>query len=116
MQEVEFIVEVLPEEAPVRGNAITSNDADFDREVEDDILADLADGNVWAWCAVKVTARIDGIECSECRGRCRYTGEQEFREDAMYSNLKLWALEDLRDELSGSVGIVKRTIREECDG
>jgi hypothetical protein len=46
MSQVDFIVEVLPEEAPVRGNAFASGNDDIDRRVEDAILADIADGIV----------------------------------------------------------------------
>ena len=65
---VEFIVEIGPEEVPVRGNVVASGDVDYDREMENEVLADLEAGNDWAWCMVKVTAMVDGIEGSDYLG------------------------------------------------
>lgn len=64
---------------PVRGNAIESGDAARDREVEDEIIARLRDGDTWAWCAVKVTVTAGGVEASDYLGACSYADETDFR-------------------------------------
>jgi hypothetical protein len=55
-----FLVEwwVEPEDVPVRGNAIASDDPDFDRMVEDELIARLDSGNGWAWCVLCVRVTL----------------------------------------------------------
>ncbi len=115
MQEVELIVEILPEDQPVAGNAMCSGDLVYDREVEREILADLADGNDWAWCTVKVTARVDGIEGTSYLGCCSYASEKDFRNGGYYPEMKEEAVRELRDKLEDSLNIVNRTIQEGSD-
>ena len=112
MKEVEFIVEILPEDKPVAGNAIWSGDTHYDQCVERKILDDLVGGNAWAWCSVKVTARVDGIEGTDYLGGCSHANRQDFLNSEICEGMKLIALSELRNKLSGLVGIVKRTIEE----
>jgi len=53
-----YSIDCLPEDLPVRDNAIASGDDAFDKEVEDKILKELDSGNQWAWCQVRVTATM----------------------------------------------------------
>jgi len=110
MKEVEFIVEILPEEAPVRGNACCTGDDDFDRQVEDEILADLAGGNDWAWCSVKVTARVDSIEGTAYSRYCNYTNKTAFFDDPHCAAMEEQALRELRDKLAGMRDSVEREL------
>ncbi len=110
MSQVEFIIEVLPEETPVRGNVMASGDGDFDRKVEDNVFASRANGNVWAWCMVKVTARIKGIEGTDYLGCCSYSSERDFHECGHYASMKETALWQLRDELASCSKAVDRSI------
>lgn len=96
MEEVEFTLETLEEDIPVRGNAIASDDEDYDREIEDAILARLEDGDIWAWCCVKVTAKWNGFEGDDYLGACSYANEEEFiRLSGYYDDMKERALDDL---------------------
>ena len=52
MRTVEFNVRAERDWTDVRGNAMCSGDNDFDKECEDKIIADLNDGNIWAWASV----------------------------------------------------------------
>lgn len=108
MKTVEFDIEVCPEEYPVRGNAMRSGNVEDDRKVEDEILADLDAGNVWAWASVKVTARIGGIECSDYLGCCSYKDEAAFRECPYYFDMKAEALSALRDKIHGCISAIYR--------
>lgn len=54
--DVEFTVEVEPEDIPVRGNAMCSGDDEADRALEDQIIAALDRGQVEAWCCIVVKA------------------------------------------------------------
>jgi hypothetical protein len=112
MQEVEFILEILPEEAPVRGNAMASGDDDLDREVEDSIFASLMHGNDWAWCTVKVTARVDGIEGTDYLGCCTYDSEEDFRSGGYWAQMKEQAAWELRGKLVDAKDAVDRALME----
>jgi len=54
-EDCEIKVEALEEDIPVRGNALASGDAEADRACEDEILARLEAGDIWAWCTVRVS-------------------------------------------------------------
>jgi hypothetical protein len=108
MKTVEFDIEVCQDDTPVRGNAMCSGDADVDRAAEDEILADLDDGNVWAWASVKVTARIGSIEASDYLGCCSYESEEDFRKCPYYFDMKAEALSALRDKIHGCISAIDR--------
>lgn len=101
---VSYSIEAEVERIDVRGNAMCSGDNDFDKEVEDRILARLDDGDVWAWASVKVTARydgIDGIEGVDYLGCCSYADEADFRNCPYYDDMKDIARENLYAQLEG---------------
>lgn len=103
---VSYKLECMPEDTPVRGNAMNSGDADFDRECEDKILADLEGGNDWAWCCVRVTATYDGIDCvvgMDYLNCCSYNDEEDFKAPGgYYDQIK----EEARDDLYWKLGSV----------
>jgi hypothetical protein len=100
--EVTFTLECEPEDLPVRGNAMASGNPDVDRETEQWIFAQLASGNDWAWCCVKVTAEWNGFEGVDYLGTCSYRSEEEFRSDAYFADMKTRALEDLNETLQAT--------------
>lgn len=80
MERIKYTVECLPEDEPVRGNAMLSGDADVDKECEDKILADL-EWNQWAWCCVEVTAEWRGLKERVYLGCSSYANEEDFKKD-----------------------------------
>ena len=79
--QVRYEISCLPEDCPIEGNAMCSGDASFDKQCEDSIRADLEAGNDWAWCAVRVTARYDGVDSvigEDCLGCFSYDGIKDF--------------------------------------
>lgn len=58
LNDVAYSWDYDPSEVPVRGNAVASGDDTFDRECENRILADLANGEDYAWCDVVVKATL----------------------------------------------------------
>lgn len=99
--DIEYTLELLPEDMPVRGNALASGDESEDKRAEDAILKEL-EWNPWAWCCIKVTASWHGIKGVDYLGGCSYKDEMEFKQEGgYYEDMKAQALEDL-----------KRTIRE----
>jgi hypothetical protein len=68
---------IAPEDIPVRGNASAWG------EPEDSILADsiesrLANGDLWAWCTVRVTCLNGDMEGTAYLGGCSYDGTTDF--------------------------------------
>ena len=105
--EVTYEIECLPEDMSVRGNAMDSGDAEFDRQVEDEILSKLESGNEWAWCVVRVVARITlpngtTLEGEDFLGGCSYDSREDFEEGAAdyLDDMKGRALDNLREVLA----------------
>ena len=107
MKTVEFNVEAWQDDTDVVGNAMCSGDDAFDKECEDHILADLDDGNVWAWASIKVTACVDGIECANYLDCCNYKDEADFLKDACYLDMKGEALSELRMECESNLHAIE---------
>lgn len=93
---ITFTVEALPEDIPVRGNAMASGDPMADREVEDAILKRLEAGDVWAWCWIKVTGHDGERSAVRTLGACSYANEAAFRADQYFNDL----CEEISAELS----------------
>lgn len=103
---VSYELECHPEDAPVRGNAMCSDDPAFDREVENKILADLEAGNDWAWCTVRVVARyegVDGIFGDDWLGCCNYAGREVFLKCPYYEDMCAEAKADLYQSLESYI-------------
>lgn len=100
VKDVEFKIECLPEDMPVRGNAC-SIDPEADRECEDKILEDLDSGNPWAWCVVRVTATYKGIRGVDYLGGCCYASEEDFKQpNGYYDDMKANAFDDLKKTIA----------------
>lgn len=86
------------DDIPVRGNAMASGDDAADRECEDEILARLDAGDVWAWAHVTVMCTCDdcGAMGEDNIGACSYADESEFRADGYYDDMLWLAYEDMR--------------------
>ena len=98
--DVEFEIECVPEDRPVYGNASTI-DGETDAQVEQDIREELAHGNEWAWCLVRVTARWAEYEGYDYRGGCSHRSEEQFKHpDGYYPVMKARALADLNDVIA----------------
>jgi len=114
--DIEYTLEVQPDDVPVRGNAAASGDDVEDRAVEDEILRRLDAGDVWAWCLVTVRARleVDGERFTgyASLGACNYDGEQDWRA-SNWVDMKAEALDDLLSKLDDAVnrGEFARSLR-----
>lgn len=80
----EIIVECLPEETAIEGNALASGDADEDARAEQSIRDKLEAGNEWAWCCISVTLRYGNYQGIDHLGCCSYSGIREFKESDGY--------------------------------
>ena len=108
-KKVRYEVECLPEDICVEGNAMCSGDADYDRSCEEKIFSELKDGNDWAWCTVKVTAKYAGIKYAEGTsylGCCSYASEEDFKSGGYIEQM----CDDARDELYAELEDIDREL------
>ena len=96
--EIQYRVRFEQDNSPVRG-AFASGDAEFDKEIEDGILARLERGDILAWCEVTVEAFLPGYP--EFFGGaylcgCSYESEEDFKCDTGY-------YEDMRKEAASAL-------------
>ena len=85
-----------PCDTPVRGNVSASgNDREY-REVENNILRRLKDGDEWAWCDVKVEIQKHGyVGESSWIGGVNCEDKEDFKNSGYYEDLVEEALENL---------------------
>lgn len=81
-----IIVECLDEDLQIDGNASAIDDA-TDREIADEIRKQLADGNQWAWCTVRVTVKWRDYEASDILGACSYESREAFLACDYYTDM-----------------------------
>jgi hypothetical protein len=55
--DVEFTITMDLEHMPVRGNVTISSDPEANKKIEDEILARLINGDIAAWCGIKVSVK-----------------------------------------------------------
>jgi len=97
---VTFTVHAEEDYIPVRGNAMASDDPEFDKKVEDEIIARLEAGDVWAWASVTVRAKWNGFVGEDHLGGCCYWDEEDFKKSGgYYEDMKAEALTALNREL-----------------
>ena len=101
---VAYTIDLLPEETAVKGNAMASGDDAVDRRAEQWIYRQLAKGNAWAWCTVKVTASQGESEGVDYLGCCSYTGLKQFLQpDGYWDDMKSEAFARLQALQSSGV-------------
>ena len=125
-ENIEIQVNVQDETIPVRGNALASGDDAIDKQAEEEIIAQLEQGNVWAWATVEVVARfiVNGeMICGQAYlGACSYpvNGERSFRHpengyfammigDAIIDAINMRA--DIKITLAEKVKLIERESR-----
>ena len=95
---IQYRIECQPEDIPIRGNVCASGDESHDLECENAVIESLERGNEWAWCCIRVTAFIDGIDLEgvDYLGRCSYKSEKDFkRSSGYYQDMKRQTKDDL---------------------
>ena len=102
VQDVELVLECLPEDLQIEGNA-SAIDPETDRQTVEWIKSKLEAGNEWAWCMVKVTARWNGLEASDSLGACSYKNEEEFKQGGYYEDMVQNVLDELQRQAEAIV-------------
>lgn len=99
IENVDFEVECLPEHIDFVGNCSAIDD-ETDAENEDYIREQLENGNEWAWCTVKVTAKFKDSEGTDYLCGCSYKNQADFTEPGgYYDDMKQSAYNDLISQL-----------------
>jgi len=103
--EFNYTISVEFDDTPVRGNAMASGHADYDTQVEDEILSRLKWNDVWAWAVVTVTASIDGIDLvgTDTLGACTYDDENDFTSGSYFIDM----CDESRADLMAKIKAVK---------
>lgn len=109
--EVNYTIEVLPEDTEIEGNA-SAIDEDTDAKIIKEIREQLESGNEWAWCTVKVTAHIDDLPLTGVAylGCCSYRSQEDFENDAYYKAMRDDAKADLLSSIKRVVDINKNLV------
>ena len=122
---VRYEIEAVPDDIPIRGNAMESGDDDADRVYEDKLIERLERGDVWAWALVSVRAVLvdeDGPDLIEgdpdYLGGCVYEDEAGFKADGYYEEMQEQALDNLKQACkehmnrAGAIGAYVRDVLE----
>jgi hypothetical protein len=102
MPELKIEIIRLKETVPVRGNAAATDDPEWDKKVEDEILQDL-ENNPWAWCCIQVKASIGEFEASSSLGCCNYCDAEDFKNNSgYYQDMEEEAISNLKATLESA--------------
>lgn len=102
IEQVTFTLEVEQDElSDLRGNALASGDDEVDKKYEDEIMARVDRGDVWAWASVCVRAEWRGMEGENYLYGCSYKDEADFKQPGgYYDDMKRDAYADLIEKLN----------------
>ena len=105
--EVTFTTEIEPEDLEVRGNCMCSDDPEFDKQCEDEILERLDRGYIEAWCCVVVKATWEApdgttLEGVATLGGCSFGDGYGAKECVDEHGMKDEALDDLNYNIQRS--------------
>lgn len=93
-------VSAFQDDTPVRGNVMASGDDAADEAAENEVLARLNDGDIWAWASVTVEARFGDFVGKAHLGCCTYLHMEDFKTPGgYYDDMVTEAREDLAGEL-----------------
>lgn len=103
------------DDIPVRGNAMASGDDSYDKEIEDEIISRVNDGDVWAWAFVIVRASWHNYSGQDSLGGCSYKNEEDFvNSDGYYEQMVTTAINDLNNNLAKMYEEIK-PLDKDCD-
>lgn len=103
LNDIDIKIYARVEHNGVRGNAIVSGDDEYDKQVEDEIIRRLDNGDVWAWADVEVQGTYMGLVASDYLGCCSYESESDFKNDGYYQDMCNNVLEELNNRLAETI-------------
>jgi len=77
---------------------MASGDEAYDRQVENEIIRRLEDGDVWAWASVRAEGRWNGMVEWDSLGCCSYESREAFLQDGYWADMKLVIAQRIAEE------------------
>jgi hypothetical protein len=120
--DIRYTLSVEQDDMPVRGNALASGADAADKAAEDEIIARLEAGDVWAWAQVTVRAELTLNEQTyhgyDYLGACSYADEDDFKAGVYYPDMEGAAYMDLVRNLRELAhrGVLAEQALEQLDG
>lgn len=108
-EDVKITVVAEEEDTRVEGS-FDSGDKTLDDELVYEIEQNIALGNVWAWCCVKVTVTWGEFSAFDCLGCCSYENEAEFKADGYYDDMVGVALDKLNENVQKTYDAISSLI------
>lgn len=106
--EIKYTVNIEPEDSPVRGNYMCTDDPEQDRKDEDEIIARLRDEDISAWCTISVTASLNDFKYTAVLGCCSLHADDNIEEFAKDNGLYEEAIMGLRVEVNETLDKANR--------
>ena len=101
--EVKFSVEIESEDMQVRGNYMCTEDPESDKKDEDEILARLERGDIFAWCVIKVTAKWEEFEGFAIIGGVSFSEDENGMKQAEIEAEEYGLHEEALDQLNKEI-------------
>lgn len=98
----------LDEDNPIRGNAFASGDDAVDKQVEDELIERVVNGDIWAWARVTISASWSEFKGSDSIGGCSYVDENDFRNSDYFNDMVNCAIENLNDTIKSHYNSIKK--------
>jgi hypothetical protein len=92
IKQIEFSLEVMPENIPIEDNLHT-------REIQKEIKEQLNQDNLWAWCSVKITGTYKVLSAYSCLGCCSYKDLNDFMSSGYAADMQQEILQDIRNQI-----------------
>lgn len=96
---VRIVLEITPTDLPVRGNASAWGEPE-DTAHADVVNRRLSEGDLWAWCSVRVTCTDGDVEGHAYLGACQYEDTAEFIEHGYLEDLATAAYAEYRGNIN----------------
>lgn len=96
LDDVEYSTKIEFSDIPVKGNVQASEDDEADEAAENEVLAEIANGNVYAWCDIIVYATLGGFDGLASLGAVSCKTEEEVEATIADHGMREEALEDLK--------------------
>lgn len=100
LEEVEVVFTNEPEDVPIRGNVMCTEEPEKDRAEEDELIRRHNSGDEWAWFCAKVEVRWKGLRGVATLGCCSCLSEEDWKEFGQQDDLVDEALDDLNDGIA----------------
>jgi hypothetical protein len=98
---ITYHIECIQDDYRSIAGSFFTGDNEADRKMVKSIQQNVRDGNLWAWCAVTVTAECNGFTGeSTCLGACSYESKADFEASDYYKDLCEEALNELQVKLA----------------